>query len=653
MAKRSSPLPTTNQNEEKRKQNKKQKKNKNKNKQETNKEDAPPIPVTLLSGFLGSGKTTLMRHILTSKDHGLKIAMIVNDMAELDIDGQTIKNTAAVVGTKPEIVTLQNGCICCNLRGDLIKEIYRIQQLDDKFDYILIESTGIAEPQQVAESFCVDPETMELVVASEAEGTTDVTGKMLLNAANLDTCATVVDALHFPKYLASLDRFKDIFEDGLDDSNAASKAEGEKSISQLLIDQVEFANVIVLNKIDMVADKQVLNTSLAIIKELNPNAKVITAHYGQIDVNEILNTGLFDFAQAEESPGWLTSMKEHGVSGAPGEADEYGVSSFVYRNHSPFHPFRLYKFLSQLFCFADEWNASSQSTKNKTDAKELDKKKYGCILRSKGNCWLAGRDSHIYDWAQTGQIVALQPGQPWFCTMPPEEWGPSLSQDDRTAIEDSFYTDDDNKIPREFGDRKSVVVFIGTDLNQGALTTALNDCCLSEEELESHTIDLPHGSYQDPLQPNLLVECDGVKSLFLVARHGQDQHFHVPRGCSFTIENLSLLSHAGNLNMVRVWLDKTDETKRGVLLATLRPHTYEQHSLSVTILPCDVNGGETDANRRLRIEVVGSFNSTCSLLEACEVHISGKVEPLPFAEEDLDEQEAMTDEDEGEACQTQ
>lgn len=605
--------------------------NNNTNNNKKRKKKKQPIPVTILSGFLGSGKTTLMRHILTSMDHGLKIAVIVNDMAELDIDGQTIQKSA-VKNTKT-VVTLPNGCICCNLRGDLIREIHRIQQLG-QFDYVLIESTGIAEPQQVAESFCVDPETMKLV-ADE-----NVTGQMLLEAAQLDTCVTVVDAVEFPKYLSSLDKFKDIFSDGLE---SQGEEEGEKSISQLMMEQVEFANVIVLNKIDMVTPQQ-LNTSRAIIHKLNPTAKILTASYGKIDVQTILNTGLFDMEEASESPGWLLSIIEHGVSGAPGEADEYGVSSFVYRNRSPFHPKRLHSFLSKFFWFADQWN--NDSTHNNKDRKELDQK-YGRILRSKGNCWLAGRDSHMYDWAQAGQIVALEPGQPWYCTLPPEDWGSPLSDEDKEAIEESFYQQDKesgNKIPHDFGDRKSVVVLIGTELKQEALTKALNDCCLTKEELRAHTTDLPYGSYEDPLLANL-VECDGVKSLFMVARHGQNQHLHVTRGCSLTLQNLSLVTHDESIQYkVRVWLDKTDFSQRGVLLATLRPDSYEQHSMSMTILPCDVDGGEADSNRRLRIEVVLPKNSKVDKMELCEVHVVGSVEPLPFAD-DQEEQDAMTDEE--------
>ena len=186
----------------------------------------PPIPVTILSGFLGSGKTTVLQYILTSKEHGLKIAVIVNDMAELNVDGDIIKR---VVQTHKEVVTLENGCICCTLRGDLIREINRIQheESNNNFDYVLIESTGIAEPQQVAESFCVDPETQAVATAEQ---------RMLLHStARLDTCVTVVDAVNFSNYLSSLKRFKEIFRDGLDNSE---DDEGEKSISELIVEQV-------------------------------------------------------------------------------------------------------------------------------------------------------------------------------------------------------------------------------------------------------------------------------------------------------------------------------------------------------------------------------------------------------------------------------
>ena len=211
-------------------------------------------------------------------------------MAELNIDGQTIQRT------KKEVIKLQNGCICCTLRGDLIREIHALQQLGS-YDYVLIESTGIAEPQQVAESFCVNPDTIELAGDSE---------DMLWNSARLDTCVTVVDAVQFPNYINSLNRFKEVFRDGLDD---AEVNEGEKSISELMVEQVEFANVILLNKVDLVSPPQLV-TARKLIESLNPKARIVTGSFGKIDLHAILNTQLFNMKDASESPGWLVSLKK-------------------------------------------------------------------------------------------------------------------------------------------------------------------------------------------------------------------------------------------------------------------------------------------------------------------------------------------------------
>ena len=577
------------------------------------------IPVTILSGFLGSGKTTLLQYILKSKDHGLKIAVIVNDMAELNIDGQTISRT------KKEVITLENGCICCTLRGDLIQEIQRIQQdTTNNFDYVLIESTGIAEPQQVAESFCVDPETMQLAGNDET---------MLWNAARLDTCVTVVDAANFSGYLSSLKRFQDQFGDGLDD---AEEGEGQKSISELMIEQVEFSNVIVLNKIDLVSEEIIEKTKI-LIQTLNPKAKVLATSYGKINLTKILNTKLFNMESASKSRGWLVSL-ENGATATSGqgEADEYGVSSFIFRSRKPFHPQRLHQFLQQFFYFAEEWNTSNTSDDTsieKAKAQQLRKemdKRYGNILRSKGTCWIAGRDQYELEWAQAGRILQISPIAPWLCLQPKEEWDVNDNEEEQEKTIEKIEG-------YEYGDRRQEIVIIGTDLQQAAFEDSISKCLLTDSEMNEHSCDsLPIGNYPDPLWP-ILVHCDDAKSLFMIARKRQNQHIGVFPGFETTIASLALNinkdKEADNIKAVKVWLDPDHSIPKGVLLATLRPDSYEQHTLSLPMLSCD----EDATKYRIRIEVVPKSATKEVPMDACEIHIVGKVEPTPYSPDDNDD----------------
>ena len=619
--------------------------------------------MTLLSGFLGSGKTTLLKYILTSKAHQRKIAVIVNDMAELNIDGQDIimqedtedAAASAVRQTnKKEVVTLENGCICCNLRGDLIREIYRIQQTG-RFDCVLIESTGIAEPQQVAESFCVDPETMELVHQSNDENTANgdsngvVDDNILWNSARLDACVTVVDAVHFPQYMSSMKRFQDVFQDGLDD---AEESEGEKSISELMVEQVEFANVIVLNKTDLVSKDQCEKAKL-LIEALNPKAKVIAASHGQIDLDEVLDTNLFSMEEASQSRDWLLSLKD-GVTSAEGEAEEYGVTSFVYRARTPFHPLRLHSFMRQLFVFAEDWNSTAlANSMQKEDTSSGQRKKllentYGAILRSKGTCWIAGRDDHEISWHQAGQIIQLNPTAPWHCK---QEDKSDEDEDDDDDDEDSSHRDrmqallhdevDGKSVPYQHGDRRQELVFIGTKLQKSTIEEGLNKCLLTNEEMACHSCEsLPIGAYPDPLLP-ILIPCMGAQSLFMIVRPGQDQHFRIFEGFSFSLQSIALnvtLEETSTMTIkaVKVWLDRSDSIRKGVLLATLRPETYENHALSLPLLACDEEGGEEATNRRIRVELISSrqaedVESATGAMLSCEVHIIGNVEPVLYS----------------------
>lgn len=378
------------------------------------------LPVTVLSGFLGAGKTTVLNHVLNNR-RGLKVAVIVNDMSEVNIDASLIKQ-GGFQRTDEKLVEMSNGCICCTLREDLLIEVSRLAR-EGKFDYLLIESTGISEPIPVAETFTF----------------ADETGASLSDVATLDTMVTVVDAFNF---LNDYKRAEYLKSRGLELDET-----DDRTIVDLLIEQVEFANVILLNKIDIV-EEAALNELRAILRSLNPNARFIYSKLGVIDPEEILGTGLFDFDEASASAGWLAELRGDHTP----ETQEYGITSFVYRARRPFNPLKFWSFLQN-------------------DRPEL--------LRAKGFFWLASHPSYVGMYSQAGGACRVEPMGVWWADTPTEEW--NLDAD--TLIELN------EKWDEQTGDRRQEIVFIGRNLDRAALTEELDDCLRSDAEVNLSAAD--------------------------------------------------------------------------------------------------------------------------------------------------------------------
>ena len=375
------------------------------------------LPVTVLSGFLGAGKTTVLSHILNNRQ-GKKVAVIVNDMSEINIDSAIVQNEVSLNRSEEKLVEMSNGCICCTLREDLLEEVTKLAQ-DGRFDYLLVESTGISEPLPVAETFTF----------------ADEDGVSLSDVATLDTMVTVVDAVNFLKdYEAAK---------SLQDSGQSLGEEDDRSVSDLLVDQVEFADVILISKTDL-ADAANIERLTAILRTLNTHARILPISHGEVDIDAVLETGLFDFERAQQAPGWLKEMRGEHIP----ETEEYGIGSFSYVARRPFHPEKFFRFL--------------HSTES-----------FGKLIRSKGYFWLATRPEYAGQWSQAGGIARFGFAGLFWRAVPKEHW--PTDEDYLATIREQW--------EEPFGDMRQELVFIGQGLDQDGMTRALDDCLLSEDEV--------------------------------------------------------------------------------------------------------------------------------------------------------------------------
>jgi len=369
------------------------------------------LPVTVLSGFLGAGKTTLMNHVLNNRQ-GLKVAVIVNDMSEVNIDADLIRDGDANLSrTEEKLVEMSNGCICCTLRDDLLREVRALAE-SKRFDYLLIESTGISEPLPVASTFDFRSED----------------GASLSDVATIDTMVTVVDAVNLLKNYSST-----VF---LADRGEALGEDDRRTLVDLLVEQIEFADVIVLNKIDAASQGE-RDAARMIIRSLNPEADIVETSFSRAPIGRILDTGRFDLERAQQHPLWFKEL--YGFSDHRPESEEYGVKNFVYRARRPFDPAKFHQFLNE------SWPG---------------------VIRAKGHFWIATRPQWLGELSQAGAIVRTEGLGYWWANVPSDRWP-----------NDPFWRQSLKKNWNEmYGDRRQEIVFIGVNMDQDAITAQLDAC---------------------------------------------------------------------------------------------------------------------------------------------------------------------------------